>query len=137
MPEFTTSCPRFLLTLITIGGLSGSGGKVIKNRKAVVICAWAKPPAGRKLVETCTLAAREFPAIVITSTKCGVVIVVVVVIAEITDTIKVVKVGIRKTCICGPVVAVIILCEYSRTIGENKSGENATLDSRFCSGEIL
>ena len=66
-----------------------------------------------------------------------IVIKVVSVIAGNILVIVVVKVGVRKTCICGPVVAVIIRCEYSRKTGENKSGENATADSRFCGGEIL
>ena len=57
--------------------------------------------------------------------------VVLVVITGIVVVINVVKVGVRKTSIC-KVVVDIILCEYSRKTGENKSGENATLDSRFC-----
>ena len=60
----------------------------------------------------------------------------VIVITGIVVVINVVKVGVRKTSIC-KVVVDIILCEYSRTTGENKSGENATLDSRFAGAAML
>ena len=65
------------------------------------------------------------PAIVIAVVKALSGVIIIDVITEI-------AVVINRSC--GPNCAVIIRCEYSRTIGENKSGENTTLDSPLCRG---
>ena len=70
--------------------------------------------------------------VVLTSTPAIVENVVVLVVNEATIVEYVVISALTLKLIPGPVVAVIIRWEYSRKIGENKSGANATLDSRFC-----
>ena len=134
-----TPLSKCLVVVIIIGLVCCEvGGKVNKYFNAVVMIIETGSPEKIKSwrVVKCTLAIRVavivgvsvvkivvIPAIVIGVVKTLSGVMIVAVITEI-------AVVINRSC--GPNCAVIIRCEYSRTIGENKSGENATADSRFC-----
>ena len=143
---------QFLLTVNPIGRLiCEAGGKVNKNLIFVVATIKPAKPLGLSIrVVKCTLAIRVAISIIVVIAVVKVnpaaviefvsviklPMIFVIVITGIVVVINVVKVGVRKTSIC-KVVVDIILCEYSRTTGENKSGENATLDSRFAGAAML
>ena len=117
------------------GGIVLTGVNVIKNLLNVLTTAALLVEPSNSTV-ACTLAIRDavivgvsvvkivvIPAIVIAVVKTLSGVIILAVITEI-------AVVINRSC--GPNCAVIIRWEYSRKTGENKSGENATLDSRFC-----
>ena len=113
------------------------GGKVIKCFKIEV--AIAVPPNIPKsiiFIVKLTLAIRVIVIVGVSVVKIVVIPAIVIGVVKTLSGVMIVAVITEIAIVinrsCGPNCAVIIRCEYSRTIGENKSGENATADSRFC-----